>query len=1039
MLPITTGALTFDELLSDEFETLPGLTGDADRAANRLAAWCKSATGGDWELFRRRLRRDGHSVDNVLARFGSARRTVFAPPGVADEAWIRAAFATGRGGSEAAQVDQPFGHLFLPLIHTAEARLWASLDESVADILTPSARNCLAQKLLGDVCAMCAPLLYERFAQAPNYDRFIAEMASGGFQRLLDDKPVLLRLVASLVRQWLATAREFVTRLHTDVDTIRRDLLSVPHAGAVAVIQGGLSDPHRGGRSVSLVQFENGLRVLYKPKDLRVDVAWQRLVKRLNARASIDLRVAHAIARDGYGWTEFIEHSGCRDQQEFASFFRRAGAWLALLHCFAVTDMHQENLIAVGDHPVPVDLETTLQAAGQGPAGSDEAKAYAAAREIISGSVMAVGLLPAYGRTADDTFFTVGGVASDWAVQRKLSWIDVNSDAMRPSIVDEADGPTTNLPHVGGRYAALAEHLGDFVSGFEEYARFLLSLTRDPDLGKLFDGFAGLPVRKVVRPTQFYSMLLHRLKDDRMMEDGVLWSVQADFLARLADWDHDRDPGWPLQRAERSALVELNVPFFVMQSDGTEVTDTDGTVMPTFVTPGLQRARERVLSLDDRQIAWQVEVVRQAASSVSPSASIDDQPRELLTVDQGGTPGREEFVAEAAAVAEELAERATLRGGAAAWIGLGSLATSDVSQLAVLGHDLYSGNAGIALFFAAHAKAAQCDSSAERALAAVAYLRSELKSRNALHVARLLGIGGATGMGSIVYVLTAMSRLMGDDALLRDAHRAATLLTDELIASDTRLDVVGGSAGAILSLLTLYAETGADDVLKRALVCAEHLLAVDRVGPVGLRSWSGTGPNPQVLNGMSHGAAGFAYAMASVATVTGRKDFADAASECVEFQRANFDAERADWRDFRVTEPHWRSQWCHGAVGIGLAMLGMAKRAAVHGDTVVADIDQALNGATGGWPGHVDTLCCGTLGSVELCREAGRLLNRTELVELASQRLLAVLRTKAATGDYRWNVGARRFNVGLFRGLAGVGYTCLREVDDSIPNVLIWE
>jgi lantibiotic modifying enzyme len=318
-------------------------------------------------------------------------------------------------------------------------------------------------------------------------------------------------------------------------------------------------------------------------------------------------------------------------------------------------------------------------------------------------------------------------------------------------------------------------------------------------------------------------------------------------------------------------------------------------------------------------------------------------------------------------------------------------------------------------------------------------LRSELKSRNASHVARVLGVGGATGMGSIVYALTAMSRLLNDDALLADAHRAATFLTDDLIASDSWLDIVGGSAGAILGLLALYADTGADDVLKRALVCAEHLLAAERVGPAGRRSWPVAGPNRQALNGMSHGAAGFAYAMASVATATGREDFADAARECIEFERANFDSERGDWRDFRVTEPHWRSQWCHGAVGIGLARLGMTKRAAAEPDTVLGDINDALSGATRGWPGHVDTLCCGTLGSIELCREAGRALNRAELVELAARRLIAVLRTEAATGDYRWNVGARRFNVGLFRGLAGVGYTCLREVDESIPNVLIWE
>ena len=45
----------------------------------------------------------------------------------------------------------------------------------------------------------------------------------------------------------------------------------------------------------------------------------------------------------------------------------------------------------------------------------------------------------------------------------------------------------------------------------------------------------------------------------------------------------------------------------------------------------------------------------------------------------------------------------------------------------------------------------------------------------------------------------------------------------------------------------------------------------------------------------------------------------------------------------------------------------------------------------------------------------------------------------AATGDYLWNVGKRQFNLGLFRGLAGVGYTCLRQADRTLPNVLIWE
>ena len=44
---------------------------------------------------------------------------------------------------------------------------------------------------------------------------------------------------------------------------------------------------------------------------------------------------------------------------------------------------------------------------------------------------------------------------------------------------------------------------------------------------------------------------------------------------------------------------------------------------------------------------------------------------------------------------------------------------------------------------------------------------------------------------------------------------------------------------------------------------------------------------------------------------------------------------------------------------------------------------------------------------------------------------MAVLEARHRTGDYRWNSGKRQFNLGLFRGLAGVGYTSLRQVDGS--------
>ena len=86
-----------------------------------------------------------------------------------------------------------------------------------------------------------------------------------------------------------------------------------------------------------------------------------------------------------------------------------------------------------------------------------------------------------------------------------------------------------------------------------------------------------------------------------------------------------------------------------------------------------------------------------------------------------------------------------------------------------------------------------------------------------------------------------------------------------------------------------------------------------------------------------------------------------------------------------------------------------------------------------------DTLCCGTLGSVEFLWEAADTLGRDDLRLLGTRQLLTVVQAARAADDYRWSSGTGRFNLGLFRGLAGIGYTMMRGAHPSLPNVLVWE
>jgi type 2 lantibiotic biosynthesis protein LanM len=1062
-------ASTVDEHLSDNFEPLRGQKRDTDVAAQRLAAWCRSCASGDWLLFGRRLARDGLTFDQVLARFAAARHSAMAarPSWIEDAVWIEQALRSTAVPNIRPDVGDAephaFEHLLWPLVQRADALLTAVVDPRALGRLTEAARRCLVRMLLKELTSLCAPGFYELFAQARKkgrqlsegaerqnaastscYDQFVADMKAGGFRRLFEKKPVLLRLVAVVTRQWIDIASEFITRLDADLAIITRTILQSGDAGMVAMIEGERSDRHNNGRSVLIISFEDGSRVVYKPKNLQIDAAWHALIERLNgtARVPIALKAARAVARDGYGWTEFVDHTGCADQESFRRFFRRAGAWLAVFHCFAATDMHQENIIATGDHPVPIDLEMILQGKEQAAVQNPEEQATSAAREMLSQSVMMVGLLPAYARSPNNAVFAMGGMTSRWDVKAKINWYDINSDAMRPAIVKETGKSNPNLPHVGGRYARFADYIEDFISGFADYAKFLFGLNREEDRGKLFDGFVGLSVRKVIRPTRFYHMLLQRLKDHRTMDDGIVWSAQADFLSRLANWEIDGDPLWVFQRSERDALLTLNVPHFVTTDDGEELFQTSDCSIDTKPISGLSIARARLDHLDDREIAWQIEVIRQNTGTASKSAKatpVRQQQSAPLRLDSA-QPSKEVFIAEADRIAEELSRYAMRRGPGAAWIGLDWLGDAEVFQLVCLDQSLYNGNSGIAVFLAAHAAKRSNSSSAELALAAVALLRKNLRSRNAARITRSMGVGGAVGLGSAVYALCVMSRCLKDDDLLADALKAADLFTDELIAADKQLDVIGGSAGGILSLLRLYRDTQSEDVLKRAIKCGEHLMSQPRLGPEGQRSWVGQGFGSQALNGMSHGAAGFAYALASLAAASGRAEFEQAAEECIAFEDSSYDPVRKNWPDLRnPAGPAWSCRWCHGAPGIGLARLATGRSTQIDTKLLDVDIRNAVEGVQQCSPAELDTLCCGTLGSIEFFCEAGRSLDRSDLCDMAGKRLTAVLEQAAVTGDYRWNSGKRQFNLGLFRGLSGVGYTVLRQIDRSLPNVLIWE
>jgi hypothetical protein len=166
---LLTNAATTDELLGPNYEPQIGQKDNTDRAALRLAAWCRSASSGDWGLFFKRISRDNLSIDQVLSRLADTRHSPDAPTPAwfVDAQWTYQALTGGFGSGELFLVDgaelRPFEKLFYALVARAEINVIEQTAPKALALFNVSARLDLRIGLLKLLTDLYAPLLYSKF------------------------------------------------------------------------------------------------------------------------------------------------------------------------------------------------------------------------------------------------------------------------------------------------------------------------------------------------------------------------------------------------------------------------------------------------------------------------------------------------------------------------------------------------------------------------------------------------------------------------------------------------------------------------------------------------------------------------------------------------------------------------------------------------------------------------------------------------------------------------------------------------------------
>jgi type 2 lantibiotic biosynthesis protein LanM len=1063
-------------------------------AERRLAAWRAQPPFGDDALFTRRLAADGLDPQRFRALLGespdSLVRRAGPPPWLAE---LEAAYGGVSSPSAGLPETLPppparddLTTLLDPLVRRAHARLAARAHEVLQGPSPPVGWRCVPGLFAEGLEAALGPLIARTLVLELHVARLREELAGetpearyrsfvGRLRRpevaaaLLDEYPVLARLAVETAGDWVEAGAEVVERLAADLPLLIRELWDGEAPGSLTAVSGGLGDRHRSGRSVMKLTFESGRRVVYKPRSMTVDAQFQGLLSRLDEIGDPPpLGVVRVLDRGTYGWMEHVSPAPCTHRDGLERFHRRLGVYLALLWTLDAVDLHFENLIAAGERPVLVDLETLFHPRPPQPRPAESSPVRADQRlagRALDRSLIRVGLLPFPLAGPDggpgldlSGLAAVAGESPDPALQLRGDGTDT-MHVVRETVTLE---PGENRPKLadgaeaGGDLDALAfadDLLGGFRQGWE-----LLRRHRD-ELTERLEAFARVPVRAVLRPTRAYGLL---------EQDGLHPDLLRDALDRDRYFGHlwygldERPHLFEVVAEEHRQLVRCDVPYFTARPDATSVWVDEGAgpgatgeIPGISVRPPLEEARERLASLSPEERRFQSWILE---TSLAPLAlerrevpwvryELPEPPSGARAAGPDPEAVRDRLRAVAARAGERLKELALAGDGHLTWVGLEP--RREGYGLGPLGDDLYGGVPGVATFLAYLAAVSGERRWDDLARTAIRTLRAGLGSTR--DERRL--IGAFEGWGGLAWVFTHLAALWDDgdcDRVALDCLRRGAAA----LPGDAELDVVSGAAGLLAASLAHHRTTGRDEALGVAVACGEHLLTAARPEPGAALSWVRRGSGIEPHTGFSHGAAGFGWVLGLLAGVTGEERFRDAARRAFRYEARRFRPDLGNWIDSddpshgasgaaagridRVTS----MAWCYGAPGIGLARLGYLRAVPYGGDAddeIRAELRQALATTRRRGFGFNHCLCHGDLGNAELLLQAGEV---DEVMRRGRQIAASILGAEAGSepGEVPGILCGTPTGVeapGLMHGLAGVGWGALRLAEPwRVPSVL---
>jgi type 2 lantibiotic biosynthesis protein LanM len=922
---------------------------------------------------------------------------------------LRTALSSKEPNLDLFDANQPFGRIWAPITGYAIKQL-SPYD---ARLVSPNALANLVCFLHSEISNLAAEPTYTIFdnfrAQGGTFEEFIDRQRRYSCEDILGSYPALTRCMTGLIADWINTTNAFLRRLEASAALLSRAFgIADFHLNSVTM---GLSDRHAGGYQVILADFGER-KVLYKPKEMSLESLLPTINEWFVAEDyPTPFRFPLAIDCGEYGWAEWIDQKPCHSEEEVKRYYRQAGALLCLSHMLNAKDLLFENIVACRSDPVPIDLEAFLQPEARtfdriGQHFDADHPAYK-----WKGCVIDTGLLPFWQVSSSHPMCDLSGLGcknEDLPPGKVTEWESINTTGMKPVIRSVQPYRTKNEVLYRGSVQNAADFIQEIESGFAGLHGFLVK--KKESLLNFLSRWSEGKSRLIFRPTQLYTLLIRKSLSAPNLESGIMRSIVFEQLYRptLKSGHLTRD----LQRLfdfERDALLRLDIPRFYIPVQSADLDLGPENPIAGFLwAPPLETVKRRIRHASESSLPYHLEVIRASLKRrpkvVSAPLGKDDQlqlVREYADLIYAkANPDKNSFLWPPASFVE--------------------VQLPEIERLS-----MYSGEIGILIFLAAADRALHRRTSP----ALLEHCYSKVKAFDSSSAS--LGIGN--GIGSLIYGSLILGEILEDKSWRNLAAHLSERLPDDRIQTEREPEILYGVAGLLLAVRRLHQVLPSEHTKRQAALCVKNLVSGFREDAGWIR------PNGDCSLGFAHGTAGIAYALAVGAGILSDVSALDTGRKAIEFDRKYFDEAAHNWPATTDSSDVRMRAWCSGLPGILLSRAGVWARS--RDPQLLAEIEANiphLQNLLG-----LDHWCCGSAGTAEVLMCIANLLNREDLIANARSVIDQTVRRALKTTYYRFSpeVGENYcFQPGLFRGLAGIGYTLIRSMAPvDLPCILTFE